>query len=408
MIGEIFRQLGLALLLGLLVGLQRERTEGAVAGIRTFPLITVLGTMTALLAERLGGWLLAAGLLGIAGMFIFANFIRLRSGHFDAGMTTEVAALVMYGVGAYLVIGSAGVAVAVGGVVATLLHWKQPLHRWAGRLGEEDLKAIMQFVLITLVILPVLPNARFGPYGVWNPYRIWLLVVLIVAVSLTGYVAYKLFGQRRGALLNGLLGGLISSTATTVTYARQTAGHAGIPALVIMLASTVVFARVLLLIGVTAREHFPTMAGPLALMLGWCALVCAAAYVAAGRQPAEPFSQPNPAQLKMAVGFGALYALVILAVAVAKEQFGTRGLYVVAMLSGLTDMDAITLSTAQLVQRGQLDNLTGGRAILLASLANLVFKTGIVLALGSPALRRQMGLWFGLAFAGGVVIWWAA
>lgn len=405
MIADVFRELGLALLLGLLVGLQRERTEGAVAGIRTFPLITVLGTVCALLAERFGGWLLGAGLLGIAGLFIFANFIRLRAGNFDAGMTTEVAALVMYGVGAYLVIGHRGVAVAVGGGVAMLLHLKQPLHTWVGRIGEADIKAIMQFVLITLVILPVLPNARFGPYEVWNPYRIWLLVVLIVGVSLAGYVAYKLFGDRTGAFLNGLLGGVISSTATTVSYARQSAGPAGMPALVIMLASTVVFARVLLLVGVAARDHFLAMAGPLAAMLGWCLVVCGAAYVATGKEPARPLSQENPAQLKTALIFGGLYALVLLAVAAGKDHFGTRGLYGVAALSGLTDMDAITLSTAQLVQRGQIESATGWRAILLAALANLVFKTGIVAGLGSGALLRRMVVWFGLAFAGGVVIY---
>jgi uncharacterized membrane protein (DUF4010 family) len=207
----VLQQLAVSFGLGLLLGLQRERSESSIGGIRTFPLIALFGTVCALLGKTFGGWLVGAGLLALVAIVVYSNFAKIKSGEIDPGMTTEVAALLLYGLGAYLVIGSMVVAVVVGGAMAVLLQFKKPLHALAGAIGERDMKAIMQFVLLSLVILPVLPRQDFGPYGVWNPFQIWLMVVLIVGISLTGYIAYKCLGARRGTLLAGVLGGLISS-----------------------------------------------------------------------------------------------------------------------------------------------------------------------------------------------------
>ena len=224
-----FETLGVALGLGLLVGLQRERAASALAGFRTFPLVTVFGAVTGILSKDLGGWILAAGLLALAALIISGNLAKLKAGNVDPGLTTEAALLLMYGVGAYLVFGHRPVAVAVGGAVAVLLYLKPELHSLATRLGEEDFRGIMQFVVISLVIFPVLPNRAYGPFQVLNPHRIWWMVVLITGLSLAGYVAYKLFGHRICAALGAVLGGLISSTATTVSYARRTRRGEGSP-----------------------------------------------------------------------------------------------------------------------------------------------------------------------------------
>jgi uncharacterized membrane protein (DUF4010 family) len=410
---HVFLQLGLALLLGLLVGLQRERTEASVAGIRTFPLITLLGTICGQLSLDLGGWVLAAGLVAVAGLFVIANLARVKAGDLDPGLTTEMAALLMFGVGAYLVVGHMGAAVAVGGAVAVLLQLKRPMHRFVATIGETDVEAIMQFTLITLVILPVLPNRTYGPYDVLNPFKVWLMVVLIVGIGLSGYVAQKWLGARAGTLLGGLLGGLVSSTATTVSYARRTKDTPDIvnlAALVIMLASTVVFVRVLIEIGAVAPTSFARLAPPLCAMLLVSVSVAAGIYRFTHHQKAGANTHGNPAELKSALIFGALYAVVVLAAAAAKEHFGASGLFVVAVLSGLTDMDAITLSTAQLVESGRLSVDNGWRVILVASMANLIFKAGIVAFLGRRALFARMALLFGLALAGGVLIlwWWPA
>jgi uncharacterized membrane protein (DUF4010 family) len=201
---------------------------------------------------------------------VISNVAKLRAGQIDPGMTTEVAVLMMFALGAYLVTGPAAVAVVIGATVTLLLHLKPQLHGFAKRVGEHDFRAIMLFVAIALVILPILPDATFGPYQVLNPRRIWWMVVLITGISLGGYLIYKAFDQTTGAVAGGILGGLISSTATTVSYARRTreqAGSEGPAALVIVLAGAVVFARVVVTVAVAAPAHFAGIALSVSIML---------------------------------------------------------------------------------------------------------------------------------------------
>jgi uncharacterized membrane protein (DUF4010 family) len=407
---DIFVKLGIALGLGLLVGWQRERVESHMAGLRTFPLITMLGTMCGLLAERYGGWIVAAGLGGVAGLALMANLVRMRAAEpQDPGQTTEAAALLMFGVGAYLVFGSRAAAVAVAGAVAVLLYLKEPLRIILGRISEDDFRAVMKFVVISLVILPVLPDETYGLYDVLNPREIWLMVCVIVGIGIVGYAAYKFFGQTAGTLLGGVLGGLISSTATTVSYSRRTKDSpdaAALAAVVIMIASTVAFARVLVEIALVASGSLSRMAPPLATMLGFMAVISGAAYFLGRADRDEMPQQENPAELKGALLFGALYALVLFGVAAAKDHFGSRGLYGAAVISGLTDMDAITLSTANLTAGGRLDPATGWRLIFVASLSNLIFKAGMVAALGHVRLLLRIAILYGIALAGGALLLW--
>jgi uncharacterized membrane protein (DUF4010 family) len=408
-IPDPFLQLFVALGLGLLVGLQRERVDPAIAGIRTFALITLLGSLTALLGRSFGGWVVAVGLLVAAALVVSGNLVRISRGDGDPGQTTEFTAVVMYCVGALTVMAPLAVSVVLAGAVAFLLHSKEPLHRFVGRMGEQDVRAIMQLVLIALVILPILPDRPFGPYQVLNPYQIWWMVVLIVGLSLAGYVAFKLFGANAGSALSGVLGGLISSTATTVSYARRTRDSpesSRLAALVIVIASAVVFGRVLVEMAAVAPSYLIYMGPPIGAMLGVAAVVSLVAWLLGRDSKAEPPEPENPAELKSALVFGALYAGVLLAVAFARDRFGTAGLYTVAAISGLTDVDAITLSTSRLVAGGGVDPSTGWRAILLAGLSNLVFKAGIVAALGSRGLFGRIALLFGLALAGGGLILW--
>src|SRR4029450_6578247 len=266
----VLQQLAVAFGLGLLLGLQRERVESSIGGIRTFPLIALFGTVCALLGKTFGGWVVAAGLLALVAILVSSNFATMKSGDIDPGMTTEVAALLLYGLGAYLVVGSMIVAVVVGGPMAALLQFKNPLPALAGALGERDMLAIMQFVLLSLVILPVLPHKDFGPYGVWNPFQIWLMVVLIVGISLTGYIAYKFLGAQKGTLLAGVLGGLIFSPAATVSYARRTVEHtnlANLAAVVIVIATCVSLGRVLVEVAAVAPIAFASPAPPLGVLL---------------------------------------------------------------------------------------------------------------------------------------------
>jgi len=404
-------RLAIALGLGLLVGLQRERTESTIAGLRTFGLVTLLGGLAGLLAQEFGGWVLGAAFLAVAAMVVMGNVMKLRAEADDAGITTEVAVLLMFGIGAYLVYGSLEVGIVLGGTVAVLLHAKARLHGLVGRLGDQDVAAIMRFVLLTLVILPVLPNRTFGPLGVLNPRHIWLMVVLIVGISLGGYLAYKLLGDRAGTLLSGILGGTISSTATTVTYARL--GRLGernssLSSVVILLASTVVFVRVLVEIAVVAPGSLRVAAPPLVVLLvvfgGLSRLAWTRREVEVQAMP----EQDNPTEMRFALAFGALYAVILLAVAAGNEWFGTEGLYAVAAISGLTDMDAITLSTANLTRQGRVDPETLWRVVVVASISNLAFKLGLAGALGGRPLLLRLAPYYGAGALVGVllVVFW--
>lgn len=403
---KVFGQLGIALGLGLLVGLQRERTQSHIAGFRTFPLVAVLGTMTALLARPFGQWVLAAGLLALALMVLVGNMLKAEKEIPGPGITTEVALLLMFVVGAFLAVGPPAIAVAVAGGMAVLLQFKEELHGFAGRLEDADVRAMMQFVLISLVILPVVPDEGYGPYDVLNPRTVWWMVVLIVGIGLGGYIGYKFLGKRAGTLLGGILGGVISSTATTVSYSRIVRRNGmsnTVAARVVVLAASVVFARILVEVLIVSRELFAVALAPLFVMgtvLGLAGLVVWRRKEDADDEPMP--AQENPAQLRTALLFAGVFGVVLVAIPWAQEHLGRSGSYAVAAISGLTKMDAITLSTAQLVEAGKLEAGTGWRMILLASLANLLFKAGIVAFLGTRELLRKIALFWGVALVVGV------
>jgi uncharacterized membrane protein (DUF4010 family) len=413
----LFEQLGISASLGVLVGLQRERSESVIAGLRTFPLITLLGTLAAALDQSRGapGWIIAAGFLSIVTVVSVTNIHRLRQSDADFGMTTEIAILVMYAVGAYLVVGERLVAVAAGASVAVLLQFKPELHGIAARLGDQDLRAIMTFALITCVVLPVLPNTTYAavaPLDVLNPFEIWMMVVLMVGISLTGYLVYKFFGRNAGILLGGMLGGAISSTATTLSYAKRThADHSASPiaALVIVIASTVVFARVLIEILVVAPQQFAYLAPPVAIMMAAGIFVAGMMWWRVQDAPAATPDQKNPTELRSALVFAAVYAGVLMALSTAKTYLGGQGLYGIAVLSGLTDMDAITMSTARMVragsQAGGIPVSEGWRLVVVASMANLVFKWGMAATAGCIMLRRQLAWLFAVPLiVGGLLL----
>jgi uncharacterized membrane protein (DUF4010 family) len=406
----VLKALAIALGLGLLVGLQRERTASSrIAGVRTFPMVTVFGTLSALLAQHFGGWILAASAVALAVIVAASDIAQVGEGSPDHGLTTEIAMLLMFGVGAYLALGGEAVAVVIGGGVAVLLHLKGPLHGIAARLGDNDVKAIMQFALVSLVILPVLPDQAYGPYSVLNPRAIWMMVVLIVGINLGIYIVYKFFGQKTGTVAGGVLGGLISSTATTVSYARKSKPEAQSVsplAAVIMISSTMAFARVLLIIGVVARTLLPSAAAPMILMLALFAAISLGVWYWGQREGTEIALQNNPTEMRPALLFGLLYAAALFAVAAAKAHFGSKGLYVVAAASGLTDVDAITLSTSQLFNSGHVDGHDAWRLILVALLTNLVFKAGTVAFLGARRLFGLVSLLYGVATIAGIVLLW--
>ena len=397
----------LALGLGLLVGMQRQSAKSKTAGIRTFPLITLTGTICGFLAKEFDGWILAVGLIAIAALLIIANVIRPKEDRDDIGITTEMAVILMYAIGAYLVFGERMIAVVITGVITVLLHFKSTLHGWIGKFGQDDLKAIMQFVLISMIILPVLPNETYDKYDSLNPNNIWLMVVLIVGIGLIGYFIYKFVGNKAGVLLGGILGGLISSTATTVSYSRMSRGSEAISklaAFVILTASAVSLVRVMIEISVVAPSSFKYFIFPLGAELLAMIILVIILFFRNRKEKAEMPTQKNPAELTGALIFALLYGGISFISAFVRDKFGNEALYLVSIVSGLTDLDAITLSTAKMTEQKSIEASLGWRLILVATLANLVFKGGMAIVMGNRQLGKLVGSLFAILIITGILI----
>jgi uncharacterized membrane protein (DUF4010 family) len=387
--------------IGLLVGIERERNPYAKAGLRTFALIAVLGTLCALLArEAESGWVLALGLFVTGAAIAGAYFADPRTTADDSGTTTVIAALVVYGLGALNFYGEPALAVALGVGMTALLYFKAELEGTAQKLTARDIRSMLQFGAVSLVVLPLLPNEAYGPYGVLNPFHIWLMVVLVSGVSLAGYVAWRLTLARKGLLLTGVLGGLVSSTATTLVYARHArqATHTQAASLVVIaLANATMLARVLLIVTIVAPRAAPIIAVPIVLAFVAAIPAIALRLRSVGAESGDGSDDyRNPTNLAAALAFGALYAAILVVSAWLSDTVGARGVYGLAVVSGLTDVDAITLSSLQLFNTGTLPAIAAATAISLAVGANLVLKSLLVYGAGG----RTIGLATIAAFAG--------
>ncbi len=399
-----------AMAIGLLMGLERERNPAAKAGLRTFALTALLGALAAHLAAALGAsWLIAAGLLLVGGMMIAAYLHAPQQADGDPGTTTVAALMLCYGLGVLVWHDEIQLAVMLGITATLLLYFKPELRGISEHLTRRDLLSVLQFAVLSLIILPLLPNRNYGPYGAINPYQIWWMVVLIAGVGLAGYAALRLVGQQRGAAVLGLLGGLVSSTATTLAFSRHArASREMLPVavIVIVLANLVVLVR----LGVLAAVVAPTVLPQLLPVLvgGLIAGGLGAAYGVRRLQPhgeLPPLAMGNPTELRPALGFGLMYGVVLLAAAWLSDWMGPRGLYTVALISGLTDVDAITLSSLRLHNLDKLSVAVVVNVIVLALLANLVFKSILTFTIGGWQMARHAIAGMGTVGVGMVAAW---
>ncbi len=384
-----------SLAIGLLIGLERERHPGAKAGLRTFALVGLFGAGAALLSEKTGSpAILIAGLL-LVGAMIIAAYARDEEQH-EPGTTTVVAVVICYVLAAMVWFDFESLAAMLAIVTTSLLYFKAELRGITEKLERRDLISILQFAILTFIVLPILPNRDYGPYGALNPYQIWTIVVLISGVSLAGYIAMRVVGLRYGAPLLGVFGGLVSSTATTLVYARHEREHEsmrGMAVTVIVLANLMLLVRLAILTAFVSPASLPTLLPVLGggLLLGLAGL----AYGNAWRVPDGVSPTPdikNPTEIRTALTFAAAYAVVLLLSAWLSDIAGTAGLYAVALVSGLTDVDAITLSSLRLFNMGNLSDVQVAIAVVLAIIANTVFKLGLVLVVGGrPLFGRCAG-----------------
>ena len=405
---EFIQAFLLSLGIGLLMGLERERNPASRAGLRTFGLVTLLGTVCAVLAVRTESpWLIAAGLVVVGAMMISAYHRQPDAS--DPGTTSVVALLLAFCYGAMVWYGYRTVAVMLAIMTTILLYFKAELQTVSKQLTRRDITSVLQFCVLSLVILPILPGRNFGPYDTLNPYQVWWMVVLISGVSLAGYAALRIVGQRHGAPILGLLGGLASSTATTLVYARHARASTALIQLslvVILTANLIVLVRLATVAAIVQPGILPTLLPVLgAGLVAGVAFVTYAWRKMEGSDELPELDLRNPTELATALTFGAVYAVVLLLSAALSDKAGNLGLYVVALVSGLTDVDAITLSTLRLFGQGKLAAEEATTAILLAMLANLAFKFGIVVSVAGSALAKRLITGF-LAVAAGCVGGW--
>jgi uncharacterized membrane protein (DUF4010 family) len=385
----------ISLALGLMMGLERERRGGTNAGLRTFGLVGITGTATALIAQQAASpWLLPVVAAGLVAMMISADHHR---GDADEGpdATTTVALLLCFLYGAMLWHGQRQVAVALAMVTTVLLYFKAELHDVSKRLTRQDIVSFLQFALITFVVLPVLPDQGYGPYGQLNPYKIWLMVVLTSGLSLAGYATLRLAPQASAVPLLGLLGGLVSSTATTLVFSRQVRDdpkHAEGAAVIITLANLVVLGRIAVLAAVVAPAALPVLAPVLAAGLVAGALPPLRGWLAVRRSKAPAPELDNPVNLRHALMFGAIFAVVLVVSAAFHDRAGEMGVYAVAAISGLADMDAIALSTFNLLGGGQLSAGQAAIAVVIALASNMAFKATLVLVIAGRAMAGKVAL----------------
>jgi uncharacterized membrane protein (DUF4010 family) len=413
--------IAVALAAGALIGAERQQAHGGaeIGGIRTYPLLALAGAVAGLLRPVVGDWILVAVLGGIAAILV-ASF--LRSKEQDPGVTSEVAALVTALLGVLaatpqllpagerylLVAGSAS-------VVMALLALKKPLHGFISKVSTEDVYATVKFAVLAAVALPLLPNEDYGPLQALNPFKIGLMVVLVAGVSFAGYVTARAVGGGKGFVMTGLVGGLVSSTAVTLTFSGRAREHralARLCAVAIIVASSVMFGRMIVLIATLDPRLLVDTGWPLGAMT---LAGLAAAFVLYRRttheKVAEAVPLTNPFALKKALTFGAIYAVIKLVSKAAEVYAGDAGVLASAFLAGLTDVDAITLSIADL-HRGGLSTGTATAALTIAAGANTLFKAGLAFSIGGRELGWRVGVAFlvaaivgAAAMAGAILVW---
>ena len=404
---DLALRFGAALGLGLLLGLERERKRDAellFGGIRTFALIALLGAMGAFMERELNqGWLILAAFVAVSALVIVSYATTAVRG--EVGITTEVTALLAFIVGALCGWEQVAVASVATVVCLLLLTLKDFLHGLARRVEIEDVQATLQFAVISVIILPLLPNENFGPapIDVINPYKIWLMVVLIAGLNFLGYLLVKVLGNEHGFIVTGILGGLVSSTAVTLSFSQRSRREPAMSnafVLAIVVAWTIMFVRVVVVVSLVNKA----LAASLALALGCMAVTGLLVSVVLWRwsRTAETgvvAAGANPFELGEAIKFGLLFGIVTVIAKTAETYLGAAGLYLAGALAGLTDVDAISLSMANLATSSPQSVKIAAYTIVIAVISNTLVKTGMAVFMGAPALRRTISVVTILLFA---------
>lgn len=412
---EAFYFLGVALAIGLLIGVERGWQERAaqegtrIAGVRTYGLIGLLGGVSAWLMDQLGPLFIGFVFLSVAALFITVHVLKLRRGSEDVGITSVVAGMLVFVLGVLAGLGEITIAVAFAVVTTLLLGHKPTLHQWLNKLEGHELQAGLKLLLISAVLLPVLPNEGYGPWQAINPHKVWWMVVLIAAISFVGYFAMKIGGPRHGTVFTGLFGGLAASTAVTLHFSRSARLHKDLTPLLatgILIACGTMLPRMLLVASVINVDLFRLLLVP-AVVMALLSYGPAFYYWRKPHSNENTADSPlkNPLELKVALSFGLLLVIIMLLSKALQHTFGEAGVLALAAASGLADVDAITLSLAHLSAEG-LSLKIAVTGIVIAAAVNNLFKGGIAMFIGNTDLGVRAGVPLLASAFGGLIAAW--
>ncbi len=378
---QVVVQLLAALAIGLLIGIERgwsdrEEDEGdRVAGLRTFSLIGLLGGVWAQLSVEIGDWVLAVAFIAVAALIIVSHIIETRETE-DLGTTTEFAMMLTFSLAAWAALGFYTYALGATVFVVALLNLKPVLHRWLRNIETKEIYAGIKLLIISIVLLPLLPNQGYGPWQALNPYWIWWMVVLICGISFAGYFAIKYVGNKWGTLVTAVTGGLASSTAVTLSLAQFARQHTNKTLFMggVFFASSIMFIRMLIEVSIVNSSLLTKLWLPTLLLFS--GVLLAGAWFLRRQQPATSDPQleiENPFNLSTALKFGAMLAVILVLSEAMKTRFGNEGVYILSVVSGLMDVDAITLSLSKLAHT-DLSPDVATLGIIIASIMNTLVK----------------------------------
>ena len=410
---DMMQNFFIALLLGALVGIEREKHRSdeqpsSFAGVRTFILFAQAGAISAWLSLQLQSpWLFIVTVLVVAIAVITAYYMENRRTANTPGLTTEISAITVCLLGGAVVYGYTELAVMLGIITTATLTFKQPLHGIVSKIGYDDLYAGMKLLIATFIVLPLLPDRAIDPWQALNPYKLWLLVILISSLSLLGYIAVRWLGQAKGALFTGITGGLASSTAATLSFARSSkleadplaADH---QAAGVLMSWFVMFNRVMIVVSIVFKPLLASLWFAFSAMAVTTLILAAGFYWHGSRRYQVPQQSAvklnNPFSLISAIKFGAFFAAILLLVKVTEHYVTAEGLYLLAAIAGLTDVDAITLSMAEYGSQNADAISLAASAVVVAALSNTVVKCAMVFSLGGRALANK------IVFASAVIL----
>jgi uncharacterized membrane protein (DUF4010 family) len=388
----LLQKLAIAIFIGLLVGLEREHSrapdEKTFAGIRTFPLISILGFISALISID---WSAAAFIiifLGFASLVSVSHVFSAKEGRH--GATSEVSALLVFLLGAMVCWNYIILAAIIGVILTTFLTLKMPLHKFVGKVSEEDLYATVKLAVITIIVLPLLPNKSIGPFNIFNPRMIWLMVIFVSGISFIGYILTKTIGADKGVMIAGLLGGLVSSTATTFSLSKKSNDARTLSksfAVGIVMASSIMFPRTLVIILVFNKGLVKLLWVPLLIFMIVTLTVGLILKKKNSDKDSKDIEMRNPFKLKSALIFGLLFAIIIFISKAALVYLGNGGVYAVSAIAGITSLNAIVLTISELFNQN-LNEKIAVAGILIALVSNTVVKAIIPMIWGSKELRK--------------------